>query len=111
MLTVQLGQADSGGSRSVAVGADLSVVLPENPTTGYRWQLNADESFLQVVGDDFEVANRLRGAPGVRVLTFRALRRGQVRLALDRRRDWENVAVETFWLDLTITGQLATDRE
>ena len=105
MLDVEVGQGDCGSSRTVALGEDVAVALPENPTTGYRWQVSADHSFLQLTGDGFEAVTDLRGASGIRLLTFRTVRPGRVRLTLERRREWESPGIPAageFWLDLTI---------
>ena len=101
---VELGQADSGGRRSVRVSEDVLVALPENPTTGYRWYPDVDEAALQIVDDRNEVPGPRRGAPGIRCLTFRPVRTGSTRLRLERKRPWEDVAVEEFVVDLDVSG-------
>ena len=39
MTTILLTEADSGRSIAARVGDEIVVELPENPTTGYRWEV------------------------------------------------------------------------
>ena len=100
---MELGQADSGGRRGARVGEDVVVALAENPTTGYRWYPDVDETALQVADDRNDGPVERRGAPGIRYITFRALRTGPTRLRLERKRPWEVAAVEEFAVDLDIS--------
>jgi predicted secreted protein len=93
-------QQDSGGRRTARVGEELSVVLAENPTTGYRWHSETDARTLQQTGDHYEGAAEPRGAAGTRRLTFRVLCAGPVHLRVVKRRAWEHTAVEEFGIDL-----------
>jgi inhibitor of cysteine peptidase len=101
---MELRQADSGGHRAARVGEELSVVLAENPTTGYRWHSDFDARALQQVGDRYEGPTEPRGAAGTRRLSFRVLRAGPVHLRLVKRRAWEDTAVEEFGIDLDVEG-------
>ena len=100
---MELRQEDSGGRRAARVGEELTVVLPENPTTGYRWHSEIDTRMLQQAGDRYEGPAEPRGAPGTRRLTFKVLRPGPVHLRVTKRRPWENTAVEEFSIDLDVT--------
>ena len=72
------------------VGDELVVSLPENPTTGYRWQLDSPGSFLAVEDDAFALPGRAGiGAAGTRLLTLRVTAAGRASLHLALRRDWE----------------------
>ncbi|HUL27100.1 MAG TPA: protease inhibitor I42 family protein [Streptosporangiaceae bacterium] len=97
---MELRQEDSGGRRTARVGEELSVVLPENPTTGYRWQPEIDTSALQQTDDRYEGPAEPRGAAGTRRLTFKVLRPGPAQLRLVKRRAWENTGVDEFSVDL-----------
>jgi len=102
-MTLDLGPADAGTHRSVQVGDRAEVRLPENPTTGYRWQIPSDESRLRLVEDRFEGPQSPRGAGGVRVLVFEAVRAGQVGLHLMKSRSWESgKPIEEFAVDLDV---------
>ncbi|MGJ5895399.1 protease inhibitor I42 family protein [Streptomyces niveiscabiei] len=78
----------------VRAGDDVVVELPENPSTGYRWEITGIEG-LDVTGDDHTPAPpgpagaELVGAGGTRVLRLRAEKAGEGRLELAYRRPWE----------------------
>jgi inhibitor of cysteine peptidase len=97
---MELKQHDSGGRRTTRVGEELSVVLAENPTTGYRWHPEIDAGTLQQTDDRYDGPAEPRGAAGTRRLTFRVLRPGPVHLRVVKRRPWEDTAVDEFSIDL-----------
>jgi inhibitor of cysteine peptidase len=102
-MTIELGPADAGTYRSVKVGDLTTVRLPENPTTGYRWQTASDEVRLRLVDDHFEGAQSPRGAGGLRVLVFEAVRVGSASLRLMKSRTWESgKPIEEFAIDLDV---------
>ncbi|GAV45361.1 protease inhibitor I42 family protein [Streptomyces acidiscabies] len=73
----------------VRAGDDIVVELPENPSTGYLWEITGIEG-LEVTGDDHASApTGLVGAGGSRVLRLRAEKAGEGRLELVYRRSWE----------------------
>ena len=99
---MELTQDDSGGRRSARVGEELSVVLAENPTTGYRWHSEIDARTLQQTGDRYEGPAGPWGAAGTRRLTFRVLRPGLLHLQVVKRRAWEETTVAEFSIDLDV---------
>jgi inhibitor of cysteine peptidase len=101
---VNLTQEDSGGTRSIRVGDEITVVLAENPTTGYRWHADIDTDRLQLTADDYEGPERPVGAAGMRRLTFAPLQPGQTRLHLVKRRSWEQTAVAEFDVSLDVAA-------
>lgn len=66
----------------------MTVRLDENPSTGYRWNVETAEG-LEIVGDSFERTGDLIGAGGVRIFQFRPLKAGSHRLGIRKWRDWE----------------------
>ncbi len=101
---VELTQQDSGRRHSVRVGDEVTVVLPETPTTGYRWHPDVDATALEPTDDQYEGPTEPRGAGGTRRLTFTARRAGPVHLRLVKWRAWETSAVEEFAVDLDVAG-------
>jgi inhibitor of cysteine peptidase len=102
-MTIELGPADAGTRRSVKVGELTTVRLPENPTTGYRWQTASDDACLRLVDDRFDGAQSPRGAGGVRVLVFEAVRAGSASLRLMKSRSWESgKPIEEYAVDLDV---------
>src|SRR5690349_10553859 len=90
MATVRLTEADSQRQVGVSSGDLVEVHLPENPTTGYRWQAEIEPTgALTAEADRLEKNSGAPGAGGTRVLSFRAGSTGVVRLRLKLRREWE----------------------
>jgi inhibitor of cysteine peptidase len=87
MADVTVTPAQNGGAVTVRAGDAVVVRLPENPTTGYRWQVTAGGT---PSGDEFVPGpGGAAGAAGERVLRFMAPASGAMRLELESRRAWE----------------------
>lgn len=99
-VCMELTLGDSGGRRLVRVGDHLTVVLSENPTTGYRWQAAIDTAALQQTADRFDGPTQPRGGAGTRRLTFTVLRPGSASLRLVKRRSWDATVVGEFDLEV-----------
>ena len=85
-----LNEQDRGRAVHLGRGDPVTVRLAENPTTGYRWQIDSADG-LEVVNDQFEPGGAV-GAAGVRVLQFRCPNVGEYELRLKNRREWEGDA-------------------
>lgn len=103
-VRVDLTQDDTGGVCHARVGDEITVVLEENPTTGYRWHAEVDAARLQLTGDQYQGPERPIGAGGTRRLTFRALQPGPARLRLVNRRSWEQSVVNEYDVALDIAA-------
>lgn len=58
-------EADDGAKVRLAPGESLVVVLPEHPTTGYRWRVEAKPEGCRISRDAFEAPTAATpGAPG-----------------------------------------------
>lgn len=87
---MELTDADAGAERTVGVGQDLLIRLPENRTTGYRWHLDLPEAGLELADDTYAPPDPGRpGAGGVRTVRLRATAAGTHRVAAALRRSWE----------------------
>jgi inhibitor of cysteine peptidase len=87
----------NGSQVEVLLGEQVELELPENPTTGYRWQVRAVGSpVLEAEGDSFQAAGGAVGAGGMRRLRFRAAQAGSADVELDYARTWEHRAADTF---------------
>lgn len=90
LARVQISSVENGKTVAADVGDRLVVSLPENPTTGYRWQVDSSGSFLVLENDDFQLQQgAAMGASGTRSLTFHAIAPGRASLHLAARREWE----------------------
>jgi len=99
MDAVTLTEADSGRSLAVAPGTQVVLRLPENPTTGYRWQVPPG---VTVASDEFLAvgADAGAGAGGERVLTLVALAT-PLRVTFELSRPGGGSIARRFVLDLT----------
>jgi predicted secreted protein len=89
-MTTALTQADSGKTIQIKSGDTISINLPENPTTGYRWTIqSADEQYLELQSSDYAGAGTAPGSGGQRLFVFRTKASGSVDLQLKEWREWE----------------------
>lgn len=94
---------DLGRTVEVEAQSVVTVRLDENPSTGYRWNVETTEG-LEIVGDSFERAGDAMGTGGVRVLQFRILEKGSHRLSIRKWRDWEgeNSIIDRFYITIVV---------
>jgi len=88
---VTLGQVDNGGQIDLAADKMMVLRLEVNPSTGYSWAVEEmNGQVLRQLGDsEFESSANMPGAPGVQVLRFAGVSKGQTNLKLAYRRPWE----------------------
>ena len=94
---------------SVNVGQEFVIALDENPSTGYSWQEEFDDSFLELVADKYEPPPEPKegeppivGAPGTRIFEFKALKEGQTEITTILKRPWEEEFVESRMFTVNI---------
>ena len=88
MLT--LDEHADGRTVDLKVGQELEIRLAENPTTGFRWQLESrGEPAGELQEDAFEPPDERQGRSAGHRWRFRAVRAGEGRIALASRRSWE----------------------
>ena len=93
MATITIGVTEEGGVIRARVNDTIVMRLPENPTTGVRWDLEQLAESVQLVRDEYEHAPGSGiGAAATRVLTFQLQEPGELRLNLKRRQPWEEAA-------------------
>ena len=103
--TIRLSGADSGTSFRATVGDTIVVTLPENPSTGYRWDVDqGGGKVLALVSADYAApaGTPLAGAPGTRTFTFRAQGTGGTHLVLKYWRPFEGDGSITQRFDITV---------
>ena len=79
----------------VGVGQSFAIALTGNPTTGYTWQAEVEEQYLQPLGRKFEPRGQGVGAGGLEVVRFRALQAGETEITLRYKRPWQAEARDT----------------
>lgn len=105
MAEIEVTQSDSGKTIHASAGDTLSVRLPENPTTGYRWQQDFGTEGIASAGDSFTPSIGSPGAGGTRLLRFSLNATEDITLHLSLRRAWEDLAYapqDTFELHLIV---------
>jgi predicted secreted protein len=110
MPGLSLGLEDDGGRFSLEVGATCSLQLPENPTTGYCWEVESlDLTRLQPLGSDFTLSTPASiGSGGLRLLSFRGLAPGVVTLSLRHWQPWQGLdSVNQRWRVTLVIGKVS----
>ncbi len=86
-------QGDNGKTLTLQVGEQFTIKLPENPSTGYQWNLQTNpqsQMVVSVVSDKFNPSkSNLMGAGGERVLGYQATNTGTVQIYGFHERPWE----------------------
>ena len=96
-------------SRTIEVGAELTVVLCSNPSTGFAWDEPqiADAALLEVVDRNYQAPDQatlpIIGAAGGDVLTVRGLEPGTTTLSLRYGQPWEGGAQGEWTYSLEVT--------
>ncbi|AAM06589.1 protease inhibitor I42 family protein [Methanosarcina acetivorans] len=98
-----LNEQDKGRTLEVEAQSLINVRLNENPTTGYRWEIETAGG-LEMVGDSFEKTGDAIGAAGVRVFQFRAPGTGSYKLSIKNWRDWEGEGsiIDLFYVTILV---------
>ena len=102
---IQVDRSDNGREVTIAVGEIVEISLAENPTTGFRWDLEVKpDPACTLVRSAFEPATGPPGKGGTRRWRFRAVRSGTGEVVLEYRRPWERDAPprRTFKLSLRV---------
>ncbi|MBI2288261.1 MAG: protease inhibitor I42 family protein [Chloroflexi bacterium] len=90
--------ADSGQTISIGVDKEFIVVLGSIPSTGYSWHASYDTSVIKLVDKRYEMdkqaGERVIGAGGVEFFRFRALKKGETRITMTYKREWEEKIVD-----------------
>ena len=75
---------------NTSIGSEFTITLDSNPSTGYSWQENIDETMLVLVGKSYEGKGQegIVGAGGIETFTFKALKKGQTTITLNYRQPW-----------------------
>lgn len=93
---------------TVKAGENFLIELKSNPSTGYQWQTEYDETYLLLV-EHFYVPDTLPeggegvvGAGGVEKFDFRGLVPGATQITFSYAREWEEEPIETKVYEITI---------
>ena len=70
-------------------GEEAEIILAANPTTGYQWIVNFDDSLLELTDQDYQPASDLLGAGGQQTFIFKALEKGEADVSFSYARPWQ----------------------
>ncbi|MCU5270693.1 protease inhibitor I42 family protein [Bacillus cereus] len=82
-----LNEEDSNSMINMKLGDIFNVNLRENPTTGYRWDIECFQGF-KLIEDYFESGKAI-GAIGLRMLKFQTISIGSHKIHIKYWRNWE----------------------
>ncbi|MBB4842256.1 inhibitor of cysteine peptidase [Paucibacter oligotrophus] len=89
--TLMLSEADQGRELEVRPGDRLSIRLPENASTGYRWTVeHYDAALIEPWALESAYPAAGAGAAGEVCFVFRARKAGSTELVLKHSRSWEH---------------------
>jgi inhibitor of cysteine peptidase len=102
-----LSEANSGATVNARQGDPITVVLDENPTSGYQWNAGQppDPAVLRLERNDFgPPQGGTPGQGGKRVVGYRAVGPGRTNVVLEYRRSWEQgrPPARTFWVTIQV---------
>ena len=84
----------------------ILIALESNPTTGYSWEANYDETMLELVEETYELGEYAQqgvvGAGGTELFRFRALECGEIKITMVYKRPWEEEVLDqkVFTVDI-----------
>lgn len=93
---------------TLSVGSTLSVALPSNPSTGYRWELTSDASpLLKLINAEYysPAKENIVGAGGTSTWRFQAVAAGEAQLMLVYQRPWSSNDEPVAMFDCHVTVQ------
>lgn len=102
--TITLTAADAGVSRDAAVGQKVVLQLNENPTTGYRWALDATppKAIENLVSQYVATPGGAIGGGGKREFSFTTSAPGEIHLRLKLWREWQGEDSATQRYEFTL---------
>lgn len=93
LKTISLSIADSNKTIQAAAGQEVSIRLPENPTTGYKWLLKGTTSHkVKRLSDKYTADPAPKGKVGVggnHTFRYRLMQKGTAKVWLVYARPWE----------------------
>ena len=83
---------DPSQNIEIGISEQFIITLESNPTTGYEWQADFDESLLKLVQDELKPAKTEPSMTGVgckQSFTFQGVKKGKTEVTLTYKRSWE----------------------
>jgi inhibitor of cysteine peptidase len=105
-VPTMLTAADDGTTLESRVGSEVLIRLPENPSTGYQWEIDADQAYVSIERQYFEQLSDRVGGGGESSWVLRARAPGVTEVKLMLWRPWEgkHAAIQRFAVTLLIVA-------
>ena len=103
-VTRKFNETDSGRSIELHIGDRLEILLPGNPTTGYQWNIETQETIIlqPTGGPEYKPSDNLVGGGGLFIFRFEAIKTGGVNLKLGYSQPFERSQKPSQTFELTI---------
>lgn len=105
---VPLSEKDDGKSITARIGDTFLLKLPENPSTGYTWQISVTPGLIVTRNQLFPSTIRRIGAPGMREWQIRVTGSGDQTVSAVYMRPWETA--ENSAQEFTLFIKISEDR-
>lgn len=98
-MELRVTEGSDGKQIDLSVGQQFTIVLPENPTTGYVWHfVKNGQPTCVLIHDSFRASSHQVGSPGMHEWQFRAAASGRVTLEMELARGWERETKQRSFL-------------
>lgn len=89
-MAASLSEANNGSVAHVRLGDEITLSLPENPTTGYRWAVDVlDPHLVSLTAQPYTPDSPALGSGGTAQWLLRPIGPGTTTLKLKQWRPWE----------------------
>lgn len=89
-MAASLSEADNGSIAQVRLGDEITLSLPENPTTGYRWAVDVlDPHLVSLTAQPYTPDSPALGSGGTAQWLLRPIGPGTTTIKLKQWRPWE----------------------
>jgi inhibitor of cysteine peptidase len=88
-LMLALTHAADQGVFNLSVGDQFTLSLDENPSTGYRWHLDADPGISLLSSQSTPQSGGATGSGGIMQFLFSAQKQGKFKVHAKLQRSWE----------------------
>ena len=87
---LQFDEHSNGNQIELHIGEEFMIILPENPTTGFRWNLiSSGEQACTLLDNSFDLTGSTPGNGGSHSWHFQAVKEGSSKIEFAYRRSWE----------------------
>lgn len=109
MSEITILQTDQNKTFETHPGDLILIRLPENPATGYQWEIKAvDDQVVEFQDSDFAMAPGTGiGGDGMRTFAVRAQEPGTARIRLQLKREWEpeDASIDNFGVTIRVRAE------